>query len=138
MIGETVLVDTSVVIDLLRRKDKQNAWLYFLANQESDIQASILTHTELYSGSSVWRVKKAKEDLEKILRGITLIGINEAVSKHGGMLRAIYSLDLPDAVIAATALENNLPLATLNPKHFQKIPGLRLVKKGAIIQKLTN
>lgn len=129
MKSKAILVDTSLVIDLLRRQDKQNSWLYDLAIQRVDISASILTHTEFYSGASVWDDKKAKQDLEKILKGIKLIGVSESISKQGGKLRMLNSIDLVDAIIAATAVENDLPLATLNPKHFKKIAGLRLAEK---------
>jgi predicted nucleic acid-binding protein len=129
MTGRGVLVDTSVVIDFLRRKDKENSWLYGLAREKVNIKASILTHTELYSGTSVWGRAKAMVDLEKTLKGMELIGLNETESKLAGKIRSKLMVELVDAVIAATAIENDLPLATLNPKHFKKIPGLRLLKK---------
>ena len=33
-------------------------------------------------------------------------------------------IELPDIVIAATAVANNLKIATLNKKHFDRIEGL--------------
>ena len=129
MIGNSVLLDTSVIIDFLRRRDKENSWLYKLAKKKADIKASILTHTELYSGVSAWDNKKAKEDLEKTLRDVTLIGISEKISKLGGKIKSKFNVELVDAVIAATAIENKLSLATLNEKHFQMIKRLNLTKQ---------
>ena len=37
-------------------------------------------------------------------------------------------LDMPDSLIAATAIELNLPLFTYNIKDFRYIPGLQLYK----------
>jgi len=37
-------------------------------------------------------------------------------------------IDAPDILIAGTAMRNNLPLATLNRKHFERINGLEMVK----------
>ena len=128
MIGKAVLVDTCVIIDFLRRKDKENSWLYKLAKKKVNISASILTHTELYSGISVWGNIKARQDLEKTLKEIKLIGINKVISERGGKTRAKFNIDLVDAVIAATAIENKLSLATLNQKHFRGIRGLNLTK----------
>lgn len=39
-------------------------------------------------------------------------------------------IDMEDIMIAATALANDLPLATLNRKHFERIDGLKLVDEN--------
>jgi predicted nucleic acid-binding protein len=36
-------------------------------------------------------------------------------------------IEIPDILIAATALVNNIPLATINKKHFNRINGLHLL-----------
>jgi len=36
-------------------------------------------------------------------------------------------IDTPDIMIAGTALQNNMPVATLNRKHFERITGLELI-----------
>jgi tRNA(fMet)-specific endonuclease VapC len=41
--------------------------------------------------------------------------------------RAGTAIGSPDLEIAATALTHNLPLVTLNRRHFARVPGLRLV-----------
>lgn len=38
-------------------------------------------------------------------------------------------IDLPDLFIAATAIAHELPLATLNTKHFERITELILVEE---------
>ena len=38
-------------------------------------------------------------------------------------------IDFPDLIIAGTALQFELPLATLNDKHYQYIQKLELVNK---------
>jgi hypothetical protein len=37
---------------------------------------------------------------------------------------------IPDLFIAATAMANNLPLATLNKKHFERIDRLAIIDYG--------
>jgi len=37
-------------------------------------------------------------------------------------------IDLADILIGATALAYNIPIATLNTKHFDRIKGLDIVK----------
>ena len=36
-------------------------------------------------------------------------------------------IDIPDIMIAGTALQNNMPLATLNRNHFERIKGLTII-----------
>jgi predicted nucleic acid-binding protein len=36
-------------------------------------------------------------------------------------------IDMPDIMIAGTALQNNMPVATLNRKHFERINGLKII-----------
>ncbi len=42
-------------------------------------------------------------------------------------LRSLYKTKLPDAVIAATALQNNLVLVSRNTKDFKNIQGLEII-----------
>ena len=123
-----VLLDTSVLIDFLRQKQKRNTWFYALAKQGQPLAASIITHTELFAGKSVWEKSKARKELESIFAGISLIPLNQEISILAGKIRAKNKIDLIDAIIAATAVKEKMALVTLNPKHFEKIPGLRLVK----------
>ena len=51
---------------------------------------------------------------------------DEAVTKKVVELRTTTSIKLPDAIIAATALTNDLELWTHNTKDFKKIKGLKL------------
>jgi predicted nucleic acid-binding protein len=120
-----LVVDTSLIIDFLRRKDKANSLLYQLA--EEDLSVSIITHTELYAGKSVWENDEAKEILEKVLSGMTLISLNEKISQKAGYIKSNTDISLIDAIIAATALVSNMAVVTLNIKDFKIVKGLKIV-----------
>ena len=49
-----------------------------------------------------------------------------AMAERAGRVAREFGVRLPDALIAATALEHGLSLITRNPKHFDSIRGLRL------------
>ncbi len=122
-----ILLDTSVVVDFLRRKDKENALLYPLLNQK--LLISIVTHTELFGGKSAWDNNSARDQLIEFLAGVAIIPLNESISKQAGYIKAHkYSRDTLDAIIAATAIEHNCELVTLNVKDFKKVPDLKLYK----------
>jgi len=120
-----ILIDTSVIIDYLRRKDKEYSFLYSLASSDNELFVSILTHSELYSGKSVWEKKEARKTMEEIVSGFTIINLTQEISITAGKIKAKYNMDLFDAIIAATAIKGGLSLATLNIKDFEKIQDLK-------------
>ena len=122
----SILVDSSILIDFLRRKDKTNAVLIALAAQ-NDLYVSVLIHTELWSGKSVWESKKVQKELELLFSGIVILPVTESVSKLAGKLKSENrAIALIDCVIAATALHHDMQLATLNHKHFSVFKKLQL------------
>ena len=118
------LVDASVIIDFLRKKDKLKSLYYKLASEE--LFVSIITHTELFSGKSVWESKTAKSELESLFSDVTILPLSSEISKKAGQIKATCKIDLIDSIIAATSVINNLELATLNIKDFKPIPNLKI------------
>lgn len=125
MIG--LLIDTSIVIDYLRQKDKGST-IQVNLERKFKLFASIITHTESYSGKSIWEKSQAKEILKKLLAGIQILPTTEEISEKAGEIRAKYNTSLADAIVAATAIHHKLTLATLNVNDFAKIKGLNLFK----------
>lgn len=123
-----VLLDTSLLIDFLRRKDKEKSLLVAVIQQGYSPAISIITHTELFAGKSIWQKKRAKRELGKLLSGLEIILFNQKVSQLAGKLRAKYNLNLLDTIIAAEAITSRLSLATLSLKDFKKVKGLKLLK----------
>ena len=121
-----LVVDTSVIIDFLRTKNKADTLLYEIAQE--DLSISIVTHTELYAGKSVWENSEAKEALEKVLAGMSLVTLDKRISERAGHIKSYSNISLIDALIAATALVGNIELVTLNIKDFEKVKGIKLFK----------
>ncbi|CAN5616479.1 hypothetical protein BH20ACI4_BH20ACI4_05160 [soil metagenome] len=78
------------------------------------------------------KTKKEVIKIEKYLNRFELIHFDKDVSEMAIELTRTYSkshgLMLPDAVIAATCLENDLTLLTYNVKDFQFIKNLKFLK----------
>lgn len=122
-----VVVDTSVLVDFLRRHDRETTVLGALVSQaDHEFCIALITHTELYAGSSVWERPQARKELEIVLAGLLILPFSLEVSERAGWVRATYRLSPPDAIIAATALEHSLPLLTFDVADFKKIKGLKL------------
>lgn len=123
----SILVDSSVIVDFLRVKKKESTLLQKLVSQNFKLSASIITHTELFAGKSVWEKKQALDELETLFSGIQILNLDEDLSKKAGEIRAKYELDLFDAIIAATAIFYHLRLATLDIKDFRKIKEIKFM-----------
>ena len=88
---------------------------------------SVITHMELMVGAfnkqEINTIKKAFADFQTL-------DLSVSISQKGSMLIEQFSkshgLLIPDALIAATALEYNLPLFTSNISDFRFIPGINL------------
>lgn len=123
-----ILVDTSIIIDFLRRKDRENTLFFNLTNDKYELYASIVTHTECYAGRNIWKSKSAMAELKILLGGIKILPLQENISKKAGEINAKNGTDILDAIIAATSIIHNLDLATLNIKDFKKVDGIKLFK----------
>ena len=53
--------------------------------------------------------------------------IQQAVSIHKALKRKNKMIEIPDLLIAATALTHQLPIATINKKHFERVEGLLII-----------
>ena len=114
------LYDTSVFVEYFRGKKVVADYL-----QKAKLACSIVTAAELVQGA---RDKKAQLVIEKFLRRVTVFSLTPTISEHMlgliGRFHLSHGLAIPDALIAATAIEHNLTLVTHNVKHFSFISGL--------------
>lgn len=125
-----LLLDSSLIIDLLRQKDKKQSLLYKFVQQGCSFYLSIITYAELYSGKSIWEHRKTRSELEIVLQGMEILPLNKDISKNAGQIRAKYGTNLLDAIIAATAIIHKLDLATLNIKDFETIDGIKYIQSS--------
>ena len=83
-----------------------------------------------YSEALVHSFETGKEDLmvERIDSLVTEIyEVNAAVARKAAQLRSTSKIKLPDALIAATAIENGLTLLTFDEKLAKRVPGAELL-----------
>lgn len=107
-----LLVDTDIFVDHLRGHRA-------LSVAGDRVHYSVITRAELFAGRSA-----SEEPVRRLLAPFTEVALDRAIAERGGRLRRENAIALPDALIAATALEANLTLVTRNAKDFETIPGL--------------
>jgi predicted nucleic acid-binding protein len=119
-----LLIDTDVLIDYLR--DYPDAVSYVEAQQEG-LLISVVTVAELYAGV---REGDERSRLERFLRAFDIVPLDQRLSIQGGLYRRDYgkshNVGLADALIAATAMQRQVPLVTLNRKHFPMLRDVRV------------
>ena len=118
-----MLIDSDVLIWLTRGHRGAAARLQTL----TPWRISTVTYIELAQGC------RDKAELERLKKGLTqsateIVPLTEAIGARAAQLIDRYALShglqLADALIAATALEQRHTLLTANVKHFGAIDGL--------------
>ena len=119
------LVDTNILIDASRKFESAVSFLDSLPR----ICISTITAAELYQGC---RNKRELKAVEKLLENCQIVPITTTISDFA--LELVYQfflsrkLVIDDALIVATAVENNLVLVTRDTKHFTQLPVLKTHK----------
>ena len=122
-----MIIDTDVLIWYLRgNKNAQK-----VINANIPFKISVINYMELLQGL---RDKKEYRTLQKYLKdwSIEIIQINENISSRAMFYVEDYclshSMELGDAIIAATTLEYRENLLTANEKHYRFIPNIQISK----------
>ncbi|MDR0705820.1 MAG: type II toxin-antitoxin system VapC family toxin [Planctomycetaceae bacterium] len=123
-----ITYDSSLFIDHFRSRNKDNTWFCRLSLIYDEILISTIVKYEILCGAS----DEQLEYWKRILDGIEVLAfdctiVDAACQIYRQLKQSGCLIGLPDILIAATAITNNLPLATLNRKHFERIDKLRLV-----------
>ena len=83
---------------------------------------SVITQIELLGQSKV-----KTDKFTPFIQASRVLGLTENVINRTIAIRKSKSIKIPDAIIAATAIENDLVLITHNVSDFYKLQNLRLL-----------
>lgn len=112
------LLDSDVVIWHLRGHESVVQRVIALS-QQGRIGLSVITRAEVIQGMR----EPEREGTFAFLDACETMPVDRAVADRAGEIVRSYrgqglTIDLPDALIGATALEAEIPLYTCNPRHF--------------------
>ena len=122
-----MIIDTDVIIWYLRGNIKAKK----IVNDNVPFKISLISYLELLQGM---RDKNELAALQKQLKkwSTKIILINESISAYAMFLvenfYLSHSIEAGDAIIAATALDNNEILLTVNYRHYSFIPNIQVQK----------
>lgn len=119
-------VDTNILIAYLGGEEAVIRQIKEWREEGVVLFISSVTECELFSYPKLSFDEEAK--IERFLAehfiAVPFDGIR--ARKAAAIRRAVSTLKLPDAAIAALALEMNVPLFTRNIRDFKKVPNLEL------------
>lgn len=125
------LFDTNVLSEIVRKAPNLRVTHRMLAVEPAQRFASEVTRLELRGGAlrvadggALWQ---RIESL--VLPEMQWLGIDEAVSMAAAdashaLRQQGRPIDVPDLLLAATALAHDLTMVTRNVRHFDRVPGL--------------
>lgn len=123
---QRVVVDTSIIVDYLRRGTAtlEQALLQF---------ECAITAVTLYELRAI-TVRSERQDqlLSRLSSVITVLPFDaQAATLAAEVWRDLAAqgigIGLPDTLIAGTCLAEGIPLLTRNPEHYRRVTGLRVL-----------
>lgn len=122
-----ILIDSDILIDVLRNQQRAAERLLALSELES-LAVGAVTQMELIVGC---RNGQELQRVERLLSGFEIQDLTIDISRQSVNLLREYRLShgllMADALIAATALVNEMPLLTRNQRDYRFIEGLELL-----------
>ncbi|MBA8666526.1 type II toxin-antitoxin system VapC family toxin [Holosporaceae bacterium 'Namur'] len=127
------LIDTNIISEAAKKKPNKGVMQWLALTPSNCLSISVLTLSEIKKGIEMISDHSRKIELLTWLdvelrpwfEG-NIIPIDQEVAEKWGYISASHKVPAVDALIAATALVNNLILVTRNAKDFN-IAGLEVI-----------
>ncbi len=129
MANQMICLDTSILIDFFRKTKKENSAFYRISSQYTLFAVSVITEYEIFTGATPDQLLFWEAFFDKVVILLFDSQANiHAVAIYKDLKTKRKLIEIPDMLIAATAISHKLPLATLNKKHFERIKQLSLLE----------
>ena len=119
-----LLLDTNILIDHLRGDAAATTLLRDVATGRLRASISVITEGESLASRALTR--QQLREIETLLSLLPKLAVTSRVARTAAQFQRTYTIDMADALIAATASVANATLVTRNIKHFRAVKELRL------------
>ncbi|MEA5402407.1 type II toxin-antitoxin system VapC family toxin [Arcicella sp. DC2W] len=119
MSGNKILLDTNIALYLFKGDEDLG---YIL--QDTEAYVSFINELELLGHKAI--TPQEENWIALFLEECTVLDFNQGIKDITIKLRRKYSLKLPDAIVAATAIFLGVPLISAD-RHFDKVEELTFI-----------
>ncbi len=129
-------LDTNVLIDFLRNREPGASAVEKVVRDAECFVAAVTVY-ELLFGVARARKKIGEEALLGVMTVLPFDGVvaETAASLHAFLIRSNQEIGVKDVFIAATCLVHDMPVLTANKRHFGRVPGLKVITPGELLQR---
>ena len=119
--GKRYLIDTNVVIDFSVNRLSESGRKLVMQCIDNDPSISSITKIELLGFSLV------TADIKDFVKSSLVIGLTDEIVDQTISLRKLHKIELPDAIIASTAIVSDFSLLIRNFSDFKRIKKLNVL-----------
>ena len=122
------MLDTTVLIDVARRREPATSWLNNIVRHPIQTSVSAVTVAEFFAGVR----PEQRRDWQYFIDGLTHWDVTKDIAIRAGILRYDLArqgrtMQIADALIAATAMVHGAALVTANITDLA-VPGLTTIR----------
>ena len=122
-----MILDTTIVVDLLRGEETAIRKLKELETQHIPMSTTSITLFEIEQGMT----ERQREKILSLWKSLNILSFDAAAAQEAGTIhRALKKngqlIDPEDSMIAGIALVQHEAVITRNLKHFERIPSLKV------------
>lgn len=130
-----ICLDTGPLIQYLRGREP-GASAVEKAVRGSACHLTSITADELLFGAARARRRLDEQDLPGVMVVLPfdVSGAQRAAQLHAELIGRPQDVGVKDVLTAAICLEHALPLLTMNARHFERIPSLRIFSVEEFVQ----
>lgn len=125
MARQEYLIDTNVAIEYIGETLPEKALSLLDGIIDARFYISVINKIELLGFGSITEDEELK--FLEFINAAFVLDLNEDVVNSTIEIRRQYKTKLPDAIIAATALVNQLTIITRNTRDFDKIEAVKVL-----------
>jgi len=118
-------LDTNSILYYLKKHKNLSDFFISIIQGSEPVSLSVVNKIELLSYSGLQ--EEDEKQIKEFIQDFKMRELDDEIVDKTIEVRKKYKLKLPDAIIAATAMINNLILVTHNKKDFKEIRGLKII-----------
>jgi hypothetical protein len=123
--GQKYLIDTNVAIEYIGESIPVGVLNKLDELFDGHFYISVINKIELLGFAGITKNEELK--FNELIKASNVLGLSDEIIDRTIAIRKQYKIKLPDAIIIASAFENQLILITRNTKDFDKIEGVEIL-----------